>query len=239
MSHTTAQIHNLSLVRTAIERLKSRQESLPGFAGLFGPAGYGKSTALLAIANETRAYYVQMRSAWSRKTLLEKICIEMDIKAAGTIPHLLDQVCQQLAGSGRPLMIDEFDFALRTDNMVELVRDIYEGSQATIIIAGEELLPQKLQRWERFYSRVLTWIPAQPVSLDDARALVPIYCPGVHVADDMLDRLVKIAAGSVRRVCVNLSGISEVAAIEALDTVSLAAWGTRPLFTGEVPRRAA
>lgn len=234
-----AQIHNLSLVRTAIERLAGRQHSLPGFAVLYGPAGYGKSTALLAVANETRAYYVQMRSAWGRKALLEKVLIEMGIKPAGTIPQMLDQVCAQLAASRRPLMIDEFDFALRSDNMVELVRDIYEGSQATIILGGEELLPQKLKRWERFHSRVLSWLPAQPVSLADARALAPIYAKGFDLTDDLLDHLVGIASGSVRRVCVNLSGIAEEAAINGWDQVTLAKWADRQLYTGEAPRRAA
>jgi len=233
-----AQIHNLDLVRTAVERLKSRHAGLPGFAALYGPAGYAKTTSLVAVANATRAYYMQMRSAWGRKALLEKALTEMSIKPHGTIPQMLDQVCEQLASSGRPLMIDEFDFCTRSDGMIELVRDIYEGSQSTIIIAGEELLPQKLKRWERFHSRVLTWIPAQPVSLSDSRALAPIYAPGIEVADDLLDHLVGIAAGSVRRVCVNLSGIAETAAIEGWDVVTRAKWADRVLYTGEAPRRA-
>ncbi|MCG9087420.1 AAA family ATPase, partial [Laribacter hongkongensis] len=91
----------------------------------------------------------------------------MSIKPCGTIPALLDQICEQLAASQRPLIIDEFDFALRSDSMVELVRDIYEGSQGTILLIGEEQLPQRLKRWERFHSRVMAWIPALPVSLED------------------------------------------------------------------------
>lgn len=234
-----AQIHNLDLVRTAVERLVNRQSSLPGFAGLYGPAGFGKTTALLAVAHETRAYYVQMRSAWSRKTLLEKILLEMGIKATGTIPNMLDQACQQLAASKRPLMIDEFDHALRSDNMVELVRDIYEGSQSTIILSGEEMMPQKLKKWERFHSRVLSWIPAQPVTLKDAQALSPIYAPGLRLSDDLLDHLVGMAAGSVRRVCVNLAGIADTASIEGWEAIDRATWGNRGLYTGEAPRRAA
>lgn len=233
-----AQIHNLELVRTASERLLGRQAGLPGMAVLFGPAGYGKTTAALAIANETRAYFVQMRSAWSRKSLLEKILLEMGAKPAGTIPHMLDQVCEQLAASGRMLMIDEFDYCVRNDAMIELVRDIYEGSQATLLLLGEEMLPQKLKKWERFHSRILSWIPAQPVSRQDAAALAPIYCPGIHVADDLLEHLVRQASGSVRRVSVNLAAIFEAASVEGWEVVTRAAWGDRPVYTGEAPRRA-
>ncbi len=234
----TAQIHNLGLVRTAAERLASRTAGLPGMAVMYGPAGWGKTTAAMAIANEHRAYFVQMRSAWSRKTLLEKIVIEMGAKPAGTIPQLLDQVVEQLAASERMLMIDEFDYCAKNDGMVELIRDIYEGSQATLLLLGEELLPQKLKKWERFHSRVLSWIPAQPITLADAEMLLPIYCPGIHVGTDLLEHLVKLSGGSVRRVSVNLSDISENAALEGWDRVTRAEWGDRAIYTGEAPRRA-
>lgn len=234
----TAQIHNLELVRTATERLTSRTAGLPGLAALYGPAGYGKTTAALAVANETRAYFVQMRSAWTRKTLLEKVLLEMSIKPMGTIPQMLDQACTQLAASARMLIIDEFDYCVRSDSMVELVRDLHEGGGAApILLLGEELLPQKLKKWERFHSRVLSWIPAQPVSLSDAHALAPIYCPDVTVAPDLLAHLVKISGGSVRRVSVNLAGIADEANVEGWDTVSLGTWGDRPLYTGDAPRR--
>ena len=233
----TAQIHNLELVRTATERLNGRVAGLPGMAVLYGPAGYGKTTAALAVANDNRSYFVQMRSAWSRKVLLEKILTEMSIKPSGTIGHLLDQVCQQLAASGRMLIIDEFDYCTRNDNTIELVRDIYEGSQATLLLLGEEMLPHKLKKWERFHSRVLSWIPAEPVSTADAALLAPIYCPDVHVCEDLLAYLVERSGGSVRRVAVNLAGIAETAAVEGWGTVTRADWGNRPIYTGEAPRR--
>ena len=234
----TAQIHNLGLVRTAAERLASRTAGLPGMAVMYGPAGWGKTTAAMAIANEHRAYFVQMRSAWSRKTLLEKIVIEMGAKPAGTIPQLLDQVVEQLAASERMLMIDEFDYCAKNDGMVELIRDIYEGSQATLLLLGEELLPQKLKKWERFHSRVRSWIPAQPITLADAEMLLPIYCPNIHVGTDLLEHLVKLSGGSGRRVSVNLSDICEKASLEGWDRVTRAEWGDRAIYTGEAPRRA-
>lgn len=238
MTHT-AQIHNLELVRTASERLVGRTAGLPGLAALYGPAGYGKTTAAGAVANENRSYFVQIRSAWSRKALLEKVLIEMSIKASGTISDMLDQVAAQLAASGRMLILDEFDYAARSDGMIELVRDIYEASQATILLLGEEMLPQKLKKHERFHSRVLSWIPAQPVSIDDAALLAPIYAPDVGVAEDLLAHIVKFSGGSVRRVCVNLSNVSDAAATEGWDRAGLREWGDRQLYTGEAPRRGA
>ena len=51
-----ANINNLSLVSVAMERLVNRQDGLPGLGVLYGPSGFGKTTATVAVANETRAY---------------------------------------------------------------------------------------------------------------------------------------------------------------------------------------
>ena len=118
------------------------------------------------------------------------------------------------------------------------LRDIYEGSQTTLLLLGEELLPQKLKKWERFHSRVLSWIPAQPITVDDAALLAPIYCTGVRVAGDMLEHLVKLSGGSVRRVSVNLASIYDEASLEGWETVDRSTWGARPIYTGDAPRRA-
>ena len=239
----TAQIYNLELVRTATERLVGRTAGLDGLGVMYGPSGYGKTTAALCIANENRSYFVQIRSAWTRKVLLEKILLEMSItQPHGTMSDMLDQIAAQLAASGRMLILDEFDYAARSDSMIELVRDIYEASsKGSILLLGEEMLPQKLKRpkYERFHSRILSWIPAQPVSLADAALLAPIYAPDVTVCEDLLDHLVRASGGSVRRVCVNLANVADAAAMEGWARAGLREWAARPLYTGEAPRRGA
>ncbi|WP_047257974.1 AAA family ATPase [Chromobacterium subtsugae] len=234
-----AQIANLDLVAVVMEKLTARQDGLPGLAVYYGPSGWGKTTATVAVANRCRGYYVQMRSAWGRKTLLEKILFEMGVKPAGTIPQMLDLVCEQLAASQRPLILDEFDYAAATPGMIELVRDIYEGSQSSLLLVGEELLPAKLKRYERFHGRVLSWLPAAPVTHADAGKLAEIYCEGITIQPDLLAHLVDISNGSVRRVSVNLVNVYDAAMVEGWEAVDLATWDGRPLYTGEAPKRRA
>lgn len=238
-SSRIANIANLDMVAIVMDKIVNRQEGLPGLAVYYGPSGYGKTTATVAVANRSNAYYVQLCSAWGRKTLLQKILFEMGIKSGGTIPDMLDLIVEQLAASRRPLIIDEFDYAAAKPGMIELVRDIYEGSQSSLLLVGEELLSVKLKKHERFHGRVLQWLPAAPVSLADARKLADIYCADVTVADDLLAHLVEISHGSVRRVAVNLVNVRDASLVEGLDNVTRAAWGNRPLYTGEAPRRAA
>lgn len=231
-----AQITNLGLCDLAIERALSRSANLPGLVCFYGPSGFGKSMAANYVANARRARYVQAKSVWTKKHFLKAVLFEMGIKPAATVAEMADQVAEELATSGRPLIIDEMDH-LVDRNAVELVRDLYESSQAAILMIGEEGLPAKLKKWERMHGRVLAWVPAQPVTLADARQLRSLYCPRTEVADDLLSRLIELAHGSVRRVCVNLERIQEEASIAAAKSMDLASWGKRELYTGEAPKR--
>lgn len=233
-----AQITNLGLCDLAIERALSRSANLPGLVCFYGPSGFGKSMAANYVANSRRARYVQAKSVWTKKHFLKAVLFEMGIKPSNTIAEMADQVSEELATSGRPLIIDEMDH-LVDRNAVEVVRDLYESSQAPILMIGEESLPTKLKKWERMHGRVLAWVPAQPVTAADARQLTALYCPRVHVADDLLTRLVELSHGSVRRVCVNLERIQEEAMLVGKDAMDLTSWGKRELYTGEAPKRRA
>ena len=114
----TAKIFNLGLIQFALKKLIERQDGLPGLGVFYGPSGFGKTTTTVVIANEVNAYYVQMKSAWTRKVLLEKILIEMGITPTGSMAAMLDQICGQLALSRRALIIDEFDYAAEKAGMV-------------------------------------------------------------------------------------------------------------------------
>lgn len=231
-----AQTANLALCDMAIERAQSRTQSLPGMVCLYGPSGTGKSVAASFVANRRRAYYVQAKSVWTKKFFLQAILREMGISTVKTLPEMLEIAAQELALSNRPLIIDEMDHLI-DKNAVELVRDLYESSQAVILLIGEERLPDKLKKYERFHGRVLDWVPARLVDLDDARQLATHYAPSIEVADDLLNTLVAHAAGSIRRIVVNLERIHEVALSCGWTIADQANWANRPLYTGHAPKR--
>lgn len=229
-----AKIANISLCDIALERATSRTSGLPGMVCFYGPSGYGKSVSAAWIANHRDAYYVQARSLWTKKHTLQAIADAMEMKydRRMTVPALADAIAGELAGSGRPLIIDEMDH-LVANNSVELVRDIYEACQGSIMLIGEEMLPTKLKKHERFHGRILNWVPAQPVSMADALELVPIYCKDVVISEDLLEHVVALANGSVRRVVVNLELIRDSALTLGRDSMNRSTWGSRELYTGE------
>jgi DNA transposition AAA+ family ATPase len=234
---TVAPIVNVSRCLGALSRAMERSAHLPGLVTFYGPSGWGKSTAAGYVANRYRAYYVEAKSVWTRKALLLAICREMGLEPASTVYGLTDHVSEQLALSGRPLIVDEMDHIVEK-NAVEVVRDLYEGSNAAILLIGEERLPNKLKAWERFHGRMLDWVAAQPASREDAAQLARLYCRDVAFSDDMLDYIHALSEGSARRICINVDKVRDVAAKEGWEDVDRERWGDRELFTGNPrPRR--
>lgn len=229
-----APLKNVGLFLTALERAQSRPQHLPGITVFFGPPGFGKSFAAARAATVHDALYVEAKSTWSRKALLSAIVKEMGFVGGRTLAELCDQVSEQLALSGRPLIIDEMDHVVDR-GAVEVVRDIYEGSGAAIVLIGEERLPGKLAKWERLHSRIMFWLAAQEADLEDAQALAAHYCPEIPIADDLLQQLVDMAFGSVRRICVNLELIRQEAFRHDWERVDRKTWGDRQLYTGQAP----
>lgn len=230
--NTIAPLQNVALVSQAIAKAMNRAEHLPGIITLYGPSGWGKTFAATWASNKYRAFYVQCKSAWTRKAFLKAILEEMGIEPASTIYEMVDQISQEIALSGRPLIIDEADFLVEKKH-IEIVRDIYESSFGTILLIGEEHLPAKLKKWERFHNRVLMWVQAQPSTVEDAQQLARIYAPDVEIGEDLILKVVEASRNVTRRICVNLNLINDTARSQGWEEVDLSIWGKKELFTGQ------
>jgi hypothetical protein len=234
-----APLTNLALCTAAVQRAMNREPNLPGIVCLSGPSGYGKSMATSYCANHFGGFYVECRSFFTRKTLVEAILREMDVKPGRTLGEMMHQASQQLDLSQRPLMLDQFDDIVDKGNTLEIVRDLYEMARTTILIVGEENLPKKLLNWERFHNRVLVWQLAQPASIGDARKLADFYCPAFEITDDLLERVVETSRAVPRRICVNIDAIRDYCTKNPppKDKATLEFWGKRQLYSGDAPAR--
>ena len=215
-----ADIQNIAQCYEAVERTRNRNPLLPGISAFYGPSGFGKSTAANFIATKTNAFYVQVKSTYTRKSFAQALLREMSIPAPQTLSDMMELASAELAKSGRPLIIDEFDH-LVNGSKVEIVRDLYEASQGTFLIIGEENLAKKLERWERFHGRVLNWVPALPTSVEDAVLLSQIYAPALDIKSEVLELLVSQVRGSTRRVSTNLEMLNEQALENGLAVVGM------------------
>lgn len=226
---------NVGLLAGAIERAMQRPIGLPGLVVMYGPSGLGKSVAAACAANQHRAYYVECRNVWTRKAFLLAILQEMAVTPARTLSEMVDQIAEQLSRSGRPLIVDDVQYLL--DKAAgNVLTDIYNASQGTIVLIGEKGVPSSMVKLERLHNRVLEWVPAQDASLADVKRLAVASYPNLQIADDLLADLVKHVKGCLRRVAVNLYRVNSECMAKGLREVDLAAW-TLGWFVGEAPRQ--
>lgn len=229
---------NVGLLTSAIERTQARPVGLPGLVTMYGASGLGKSVGAAWAANRYRAYYVECRDTWTRKAFLTAVLREMAILPGGNLSAMVDQVAEQLSRSGRPLIVDDVQYLL-DKAAANVLTDLYNASQGTIVLIGEERVPASLAKLERLHNRVLEWVPAQAATLEDIQTLARTSYPELTLSDDLLDDLRVAVSGCLRRVAVNLYRIQGEAETVGIDKLDLERWRKlgRAWFTGEAPAR--
>lgn len=233
---TIASTSNIALVHTAMDSLVSRAPGLPGIGILYGESGLGKSKGA-AYASHPAGFdgiYVSCRSFETKKSFVEQICKSIGIKARGNIPAIVDEIVQALVLTNRPLIVDEVDYIVESRTL-ELIRDLHDASGASILLIGEERLPAKLKRHERFDNRVLVWQPAAKCSPADFDALARQYVPGIEIAAGLKVRVLAETHGITRRVVVNLEHIKRWCGQHGVKVAPADA--TIQLYTGTAPGR--
>lgn len=237
--NSVAPLANVARLLTLVDRCQNRAHGLPGMGTFYGRAGLGKTTSGVYATNKFNACHIEALPFGGVKNLLTMIVKELGFRPARTVPQLFEQAAEELARSGRPLILDEADHILK-DTLIETVRRLHDVTGVPVILMGEEALPQKLARWERVHSRMLSWVGAEPATLEDVTHLAPIYAPGIEINDDLRARLLAASRGSIRNVSTNLAHLREFAAVRGLARLTTRDWGTAAFHSGEapMPRRA-
>ena len=229
-----APLANVVRLQTLAVRLQNRAHGLPGIGCYFSPAGYGKSTAGIFVTNNLGACHIQALPFGGTKGLLTMIVTELGERPARSVSDLFLQAVSKLQKNNRILIIDEADQIL-PDRTIAMLRLLHDPTEVPLILMGEELLPQKLKQWERVHSRILSWVAAEPATIEDVGFLAPIYAPNLTIDPELRAAILQASRGSIRNASTNLAYVSEFAASKGLKRLSLAEWGQKRFHTGEAP----
>lgn len=242
---TTAPLANVALVRDLLEWAINLPRHVDRMVCFSGYSGLGKSFAAAYAANTFQAFYLEILDTWTRKAFLVALAKRMGVRTTTprgadlSTAEVLEGICEELATTGRPLILDDMHL-IADRGMLETVRDIYKRSKAAILLIGEEGLPAKIKRCEAFDNRISRWLLAKKADWADVCHLRTLYVrPAVQIADDLLELVRVKTNGTVRRIVSNLENIQNEAIENGWDVVDVKTWGTRPIFTGEPPKREA
>ncbi len=215
---------NVATMATLVKELQGRTFGMPGLGVFYGYPGYGKTFGAIFCATTFDVIHLSMQGDWTKKTFLERLLNELGVPAKRTIPDMVSQACEELAVDGRTLIVDEADYAFRR-GIIELIRDLHDGSDTPIVMIGMEEFPQKLKRFELIDSRVMSWVAAQPATLKDAQLLASVYAAEVSISKDLLSAILERNTGNVRRTVVDIAQVRIEALAMGANSMSLADWG--------------
>ncbi|MEL6586791.1 MAG: ATP-binding protein [Pseudomonadota bacterium] len=233
--NSVAPLRTVHELGTLITRLQNRAPGLAGMGCLSGWSGFGKTSAALWATNRFGCVNVQVQSSWSAKFFCERVLIELGERAPrGTVGSMVSQITEMLAIRDTPLLIDEADYLMKK-RAIEIVRDIYEGSQVPVILIGEEKMPVKLAQWDRIHNRVGGWAQAQEALLEEVHLLARIYAPGIEIDDALAKLIHKGSRKNFRRICTNLSELREISLVLNKTFLTREDWGDREVFAGVHP----
>lgn len=229
---------NVGLVHTLMDQLTQREPGMPGIGTLYGPSGLGKTVAAAYASHPVghNGIYLSCRSYDTKKSFVEQICKAAGVQAKGSIANVVDDIVSLLVVTGRPLVIDEVDHIVES-RILELVRDIHDAANAAILLIGEEALPTKLKKHERFDNRVLVHQPAVRCTAADFDLLARQYVPNLGIHVELRKRVLAETTGITRRVVTSLQSIKRWCDAQGLSDAPADCAAT--IYTGAVPGRRA
>lgn len=236
-----APLRNVAAFSTLLTKMVDRDGDLPGLACFYGPSGWGKTKSAVYGANRYRATYVECGQFTTARSLLENILVERGNRhPRGSIETMKTQAVEMMAAEPeRPLIVDEAHW-IAQKRYVDLLREISDKSGAAVVLIGEEMLPQALERFERVHNRVLEWVAAQPCDATDFALLAKVRCPLLTIAPDLAQAILERTEGNTRRIVVNLKKAEEVAQHTGETTLTLDRFGGPQAIVGRAslqPRR--
>lgn len=237
MRYAIAPTKNIRALDAAAEALTTRAPGVPGMGLVFGPTGFGKTTAAARLRNNVDGIYVRANALWTPRALLEAIARELRRHWAGSCARTMDAICEDLERAPRPVLLDEADYVLRTGRMVDALRDLHDATAAPVILIGMPPIEGAIKRWPQVTGRLMQWVEFRPCDFDDAALLARMLCD-VAVEAALLERLHREAGGEIRSIVVGLSHIEAFGRARGLDPVTSSDWGKeRLLFSAQKAAR--
>ncbi|ABM25751.1 prophage MuSo1, DNA transposition protein, putative [Shewanella sp. W3-18-1] len=233
MKHKIIPVKNVARLASAYQALENRPLNTPGMGLVWGDTGRGKTTATTWLINRCNGIYVRALALWNASSMLRAIAEELDLDPKGTRSALEVRVIEKLAETQRPLFIDEADHIVGNEQMMETLRDIHDLSTVPVIMIGMGQMRKKVARYAQLENRIMHWVEFSACDHEDGVTLARGMCE-VEVEDDLLNELIDMTRGEVRRLVVGLAQIEDEAKVQGLLKIGKSQF-KRDFFLGQRP----
>jgi len=216
---TTTNVKNFT---SALHRIQSRHEGIPGMALIYGEPGLGKTRAALWWINQQNndGIFLRTKKLMSGRWLLEELVAELGEAPARKTSDLFRQAIDQLLSRPRTVFVDEVDYLTYDARVIETLRDVHDITGAPVIFIGMGDADKRLARYRHLYDRFSEIVKFSDLSQADIRAIAEQICE-VKIEDDAV-AWIHGQGAKFRRVVVHLYKAEAVARANNLKQVRAA-----------------
>lgn len=232
MKDKIAPVKNIQRLAEHGEMLRTRNPRTPGIGVVHGETGFGKSTGLTWYGvSKVRAIYVRAMELWTPSAMLEAIADELGVTIGRNLAKGAQQVVGALVQQNRMLIVDEADYVVKKERLINTLRDIHDLAQTPLILVGMAGFVKKLKTWldqRQFADRVAFELEFRPLDFDDTRLMSDSLLE-VEIDDDLLRKVFDASEGNARRLVVGLQRIETHFRQKGARKATAKEWGSRPL----------
>ncbi len=155
-----------------VENLINKPNNIPKMGLVYGEPGLGKSQTALWIAAKYDGIYLRCTNLMTGRWLLEELAKELE-----EIPRYLTSdnfnLCvQKLSKNPQIMVIDEIDYLMNDTKTIEILRDIHDKTNCSIIFVGMGLAHKKLERYKHLYDRFSEIVKFETFEVADVKQIV-------------------------------------------------------------------
>ena len=129
---------NVKQLISMMNRLREREDGVPGMGLVYGEPGLGKTYAITWWATQNDAILIRSANLMSARWLLEEMVEELGEIPYNKFSDIFNQVVAQLIKTPRTIIVDETDYLTIDSRAVETLRDIHDKTNVPIVLRSEE-----------------------------------------------------------------------------------------------------
>ena len=164
---------NVKQLISMMNRLREREDGVPGMGLVYGEPGLGKTQAIKWWAFKNDAILIRCNQMMSARWLLKEILDYMSEIKPYSISDSFDEVIRNLILTPRVLIVDEVDYLTMDKNKsIEILRDIHDKTNVSVVLVGMTNAHSRLKKFSHLYDRLSEIVKFERFSKSDIKTIV-------------------------------------------------------------------
>ena len=163
---------NVKQLISMMNRLREREDGVPGMGLVYGEPGLGKTYAITWWAAQNDAILIRSANLMSARWLLEEMVEELGEIPYNKFSDIFNQVVSQLIKTPRTIIVDETDYLTIDSRAVETLRDIHDKTNVPIVLVGMTSANSRLKKFNHLYDRLSEIVKFEKFTKTDIKTIV-------------------------------------------------------------------